>query len=281
MEAHASHHWIEPGTRPLPEPIRSLPLPVQPKEDLVTAPSPPAPAAPPGRRPKTLPTPAVPSGLLTPLVTRPPALEPPATAMFRRAEPGSRAIVFPELPFPPDPASAPGPRLAVAEADPFAPTATSRSALPDPAVHARRLVLAALEAIYGRRPVQQLMPHLTDAAYRRLISRLQHARHTPTAGAGRRPAAGAVTSAPAASAAVHATNGVGPGPRARGHAVLRADRRGASRTRIHVGRAIVCEPADGVAEATVLARWGGRTRAVAVRLEGIDGRWRCPVLAIL
>ena len=256
----------------------------------MTAPSPPAPArhsaaAPPRRRPKTIPTPAVPTGLLTPRVTRPPALEPRAAAMFRRTEPGSRALVFPELPFPPDPATAPGPRLAVAEPDSFAPAATSRSALPDPAAHARRLVLAALEAIYGRRPIQQLMPHLTEAAYRRLTSRLQHARHTPAAGsaarAGRGSAAGAGANAATGSAAVNATNGVGPGPRARGTAVLRADRRGANRTRIHVGRAIVCEPADGVAEATVLARWGGRTRAVAIRLEGIDGRWRCPVLAIL
>lgn len=38
----------------------------------------------------------------------------------------------------------------------------------------------------------------------------------------------------------------------------------------------VCEPVDGVAEiAAVISVRGGRCRAVALRLEGLDGRWRC------
>ncbi len=40
-------------------------------------------------------------------------------------------------------------------------------------------------------------------------------------------------------------------------------------------------PADGVIEATVTAAARARTRAVAVRLEGIDGRWRVTALALL
>jgi hypothetical protein len=37
---------------------------------------------------------------------------------------------------------------------------------------------------------------------------------------------------------------------------------------------------DGVAEVSAVARRGGRAHAVAARLEGIDGRWRCTALQI-
>ncbi|KJL27242.1 hypothetical protein RL72_00594 [Microbacterium azadirachtae] len=43
----------------------------------------------------------------------------------------------------------------------------------------------------------------------------------------------------------------------------------------------VCEPADGVVEATLIVQTPGRARAVAVRLEGLDRRWRATSLAIL
>ena len=35
----------------------------------------------------------------------------------------------------------------------------------------------------------------------------------------------------------------------------------------------LCEPADGIAEASVLFALDQRVRAVAMRLEGLDGRW--------
>lgn len=41
------------------------------------------------------------------------------------------------------------------------------------------------------------------------------------------------------------------------------------------------EPADGVVEAVVIVAGPGRTRAVAVRLEGMDHRWRATSLAVL
>jgi hypothetical protein len=37
----------------------------------------------------------------------------------------------------------------------------------------------------------------------------------------------------------------------------------------------VSEPADGVAEACAVLRIGGRFRALALRFEGLDGRWQC------
>ncbi len=40
-------------------------------------------------------------------------------------------------------------------------------------------------------------------------------------------------------------------------------------------------PADGVVEAVVVVQGPARTRAVAYRLEGMDGRWRITSLALL
>ena len=42
----------------------------------------------------------------------------------------------------------------------------------------------------------------------------------------------------------------------------------------------VAEPADGVVEAAAIVRVGPRYRAIAFRLEGMDGRWRCVRLQI-
>lgn len=43
----------------------------------------------------------------------------------------------------------------------------------------------------------------------------------------------------------------------------------------------LCEPADGVVEAVVIVAGPARTRAVAMRFEGWDGRWRATSLALL
>jgi hypothetical protein len=40
----------------------------------------------------------------------------------------------------------------------------------------------------------------------------------------------------------------------------------------------VCELDDGIAEVSAVIRRGARTLAVALRLEGIDGRWMCTAL---
>lgn len=123
----------------------------------------------------------------------------------------------------------------------FGPRITSRADLPDPGRHARNLVTAACEAMAGRRALQQLRPLVSEAAYERLSCRLARSLRS-------RPAAGG-----------------GPGPRAR----------------ISVGSPVVCEPADGVAEVSVTVRWADRAHGVAVRLEGVDGRWHCTALDIL
>ena len=70
---------------------------------------------------------------------------------------------------------------------------------------------------------------------------------------------------------------------ARRHAV--AARRAAvsghgKRVRAVVKRVIVCEPADGVAEATAVVIDGTRVRALAMRMVGQDGRWRVEALQV-
>jgi hypothetical protein len=54
----------------------------------------------------------------------------------------------------------------------------------------------------------------------------------------------------------------------------------ASTSPLLVGRVHLSEPVDGVAEVSAVARRDGRAHAVAARLEGIDGRWRCTALQI-
>ena len=108
---------------------------------------------------------------------------------------------------------------------------TPRAQLPDPRPWAGRLILAVLEALAGRRSVQQLMPWTDDAVYAQLSRTVRRRVSTE-----------------------------GPG-------VLRSLR--------------VTEPADGVAEVCAVIAGPARTRAVAARLEGADGRWRCTALHLL
>lgn len=58
-------------------------------------------------------------------------------------------------------------------------------------------------------------------------------------------------------------------------------RRGAPATRRATVRSVrICEPADGVAEASAVVVDGGRVRALAMRLVGLDGRWRVEALQV-
>ena len=48
-----------------------------------------------------------------------------------------------------------------------------------------------------------------------------------------------------------------------------------------VGSTSIYEPRDGVIEAVVIVRGRARTRAVALRLEGLDNRWRATAINVL
>ncbi len=58
----------------------------------------------------------------------------------------------------------------------------------------------------------------------------------------------------------------------RRHAVAKR-RSGAGGHRSRVLKVGICEPADGVAEASVVVHHEGRVRAIALRISGVDGRW--------
>jgi hypothetical protein len=54
-----------------------------------------------------------------------------------------------------------------------------------------------------------------------------------------------------------------------------------TRPAFSIGSSTVCEPRDGVVEAVVIVRGRARTRAVAIRLEGLDSRWRATAINVL
>jgi hypothetical protein len=47
-----------------------------------------------------------------------------------------------------------------------------------------------------------------------------------------------------------------------------------------VGSVHLSEPRDGIAEACAVVSTGRRKRALALRLEGVDGQWRCTALQV-
>lgn len=70
--------------------------------------------------------------------------------------------------------------------------------------------------------------------------------------------------------------------RAKRHSASAHQTRSASnRPRFTIGNAIITSPRDGVVEASVIVRGPARVRAVALRLEGIDYRWRATSFSML
>ncbi|MCU1442463.1 MAG: 3-hydroxyacyl-CoA dehydrogenase [Cryobacterium sp.] len=55
----------------------------------------------------------------------------------------------------------------------------------------------------------------------------------------------------------------------------------AQRPSITIGRVTMSEPRDGVIEAVVMVHSKVRARAVAIRLEGMDHRWRASAIHVL
>jgi hypothetical protein len=61
----------------------------------------------------------------------------------------------------------------------------------------------------------------------------------------------------------------------------RARNQRATRPSFTIASTSVCEPRDGVVEAVVIVHGRARTRAVAIRLEGLDQRWRATAINVL
>ena len=54
-----------------------------------------------------------------------------------------------------------------------------------------------------------------------------------------------------------------------------------ARPNFTIGSTVTCEPRDGVVEAVVVVHGRVRTRVVALRLEGLDHRWRATAINVL
>lgn len=54
-----------------------------------------------------------------------------------------------------------------------------------------------------------------------------------------------------------------------------------ARPTFSIGSVSVCEPRDGVVESVVIVCGRARVRAVAIRLEGLDSRWRATAINVL
>ena len=125
--------------------------------------------------------------------------------------------------------------------DEFAPRQTPRTQLPDPKPWAGRLVQAIVEVVSGMRPVSQLVRWTSADVYESVQT---HMRKEPS-----------LAALPARV-----------GSRSRFPEVVRS---------VHAS-----EPVDGIAEICAILQQGRRCRAIALRLEGLDGRWQCTALHI-
>jgi hypothetical protein len=140
----------------------------------------------------------------------------------------------------------------------FGPQPTPRSELPDPAGWARGLTQVLVEVLAGLRPSTQLLRWTTDEVYQVI-----RAATVPTSsGRSTRGPAPVRGRAGGARSAGQPARSAGPRPRA----VVRSVR--------------ACEPADGVAEVSAVVSTPHRAQAVALRLEGHDGRWRVTALQV-
>lgn len=60
-----------------------------------------------------------------------------------------------------------------------------------------------------------------------------------------------------------------------------ASGRAVTRPNFTIGSTTQCTPRDGVVESVVIVHGRARTRAVALRLEGLDQRWRATAISVL
>jgi hypothetical protein len=123
----------------------------------------------------------------------------------------------------------------------FDPQPTPRVELPNPLETIERLALIGCEIIAGIRPIEQIGRWVTEDVYRVVAERSIAARR---------------------------------------NRISRSETFKAAPL-IIVGLTVATEPRDGVVEGVSLVRFGQRTRAVCVRLEGLDHRWRASALALL
>ncbi|WP_298804356.1 Rv3235 family protein [uncultured Pseudokineococcus sp.] len=133
---------------------------------------------------------------------------------------------------------------AAPDVDPLvAPRPSADDELSDPGPTCAALAGAVVEVLSGHRPAAQLVRWTTLEVHEGLVRRAALAARL------RRPRPGA------------------PGPARSGRPAV-------------VRRVRVCRPAEGVVEASAVVVDGDRVRAVALRLEGWDRRWRATAVEV-
>jgi hypothetical protein len=106
-----------------------------------------------------------------------------------------------------------------------------------------------VEVLAGERPVTQLVRWTSAGVYAQVQRRSSLAARTRLQGRDARPGTGGQVA-----------------PRTTGRPLVRS---------VHVSA-----PADGVAEVCAVVLRAGRAHAVALRLEGLAGRWQCTALEV-
>jgi hypothetical protein len=137
--------------------------------------------------------------------------------------------------------SGPNRHQRVSDTEFFDPQPTPRAELPDPTEVIERLALVTCEILAGTRNLDQLSRWVTEDVFRMVAERSMAAKRQ----------------------------------RAQTTDVTHM------RPTVTVSRSHMCEPRDGIVEGVVLVKIGPRTRAIAIRLEGLDHRWRASALALL
>jgi hypothetical protein len=116
-----------------------------------------------------------------------------------------------------------------------------RSELPNPAPLLENLTRCVIEILAGARDLEQISRWVSDEVYRHLLKRV-------------------VLSTRARQA--------------RGQRTV-------SRPHFTIGATVLTEPSEGVIAAVVMVHSRARSRAVALRLEGMDRRWRATAVNVL
>jgi hypothetical protein len=127
------------------------------------------------------------------------------------------------------------------QAEYFGKQYTKSADLPDPTERLKALAYGLVQVMSGERPIDQIAAWVSDEVYQRLRIKTQ----------------GTL-------------------------AAIRAGKVKANRLQnLQVGSMKTTSPRDGVVESVVLLRSQDRTRAVTIRLEGINNRWRATSVSLL
>lgn len=131
----------------------------------------------------------------------------------------------------------------ISESERFGPQFTPSSQLPDPAVFAMNLTRRAIEVVSGSRDLAQIARWVTDDVFRSLEEQVN--------------------------------------ARIRKMSLIPEDKQPRTLRNFTVSHVRVSQPREGIVEACLLVHGTKRMRAVALRLEGFDHRWRASSFTLL